>query len=121
MPEKLLTLKELSEYLQVSEEKINALVSEKVIFAHKIGGEVLRFRKDQIDAIRAEIYSRISKADKITFSEARKKVKEKLEAANEGEGSDTLRDRIADFFYFNDFYIVSGLLVIILLFIIFRG
>jgi excisionase family DNA binding protein len=121
MPEKLLTIKELSEYLQVSEEKINVLVSEKVIFAYKIGGEILRFRKDQIDAIRAEIYSRISKADEGTVSEVRRKVKDRFEGADKGEGLDTLRDRIADFFYFNDFYIVSGLLIIILLIMIFRG
>jgi len=33
----------------------------------------------------------------------------------------TLQDKISDFFYFNDFYILSALLVIFMLLIIFRG
>jgi excisionase family DNA binding protein len=121
MPEKLMTLHELSQYLRVSEEKITALVDEKVISAYNIGGELLRFRKEQIDAIRSEIDSRINETDKITVSESRKKIKEKFETLKSKGETDTLRDKIADFVYFNDFYILSGVLVIVLLIVIFRG
>ncbi|MEA3489108.1 MAG: helix-turn-helix domain-containing protein [Candidatus Omnitrophota bacterium] len=121
MPEKLMTLQELSEWLQISEEKIIALVDKKVISAYRIGGELLRFRKEQIDAIRSEIDSRVTEADRIVVSEARKKVKERLKVAEGASDSGPLRDKVADFLYFNDFYILSGILVIILLVVIFRG
>ncbi len=120
MPEKLLTLQELSEYLGVKQEKITALVDEGVISAYRIGGELLRFRKDQIDATRTEIESRVTGADKIAVSEARKKVKERAQPLSDRSRS-TFRDRIADFFYFNDFYIVSAVLIIALLIVIVRG
>ena len=120
MPEKLLTLQELSEYLQISEEKIISLVDKRVISGYRIGGELLRFRKEQIDAIRSEIDSRTSEADKITISEARKKVKERHAGAGNTAGYADLRERVADFLYFNDFYILSGALIAILLVVIFR-
>ncbi|MFC1480479.1 helix-turn-helix domain-containing protein [Candidatus Omnitrophota bacterium] len=121
MPEKLLTLRELSEYLEVSEESITALVNEKVISAYRIGGELLRFRREQIDAIRAEIDSRTSESDRIVISEARKKVKERLEGADKTKQGVTFREKMADFLYFSDFYILSGILAVILLVIIFCG
>lgn len=121
MPEKLMTLQELSGYLGISEEKINALVDGKVISAYKIGGELLRFRKDQIDAIRSEIDSRVTESDRITSSEIRKKVKERFKALNTGNWDDAFADKVADFLYFNDFYILSGLLIVVLLVVIVFG
>lgn len=121
MPEKLLTLRELSEYLGISEEKITDLVDKKVIFAYRIGGELLRFRKEQIEAIRSEIDSRVNEADRISGGEAPKKGKEKLETLGAGKADSTFRDKIADFFYFSDFYILSGVLIISLLAIILCG
>lgn len=119
MPEKLLTLRELSSYLGISEEKITLLVEEGVISAYKIGGEFLRFRREQIEAIYSEINSRINDSDRIPVSEARAKVQERhkmiLDRSRSPNG-----DRFADFLYFHDFYIISGLLIIALLFVIFK-
>ena len=121
MPEKLLTLQELSEHLQISEEKIITLVNKRVISAYRIGGELLRFRKEQIEAIRAEIDARTSEADRITISEARKKMKERMGGGGDSPGYSGFRDRLADFLYFNDFYILSGAIIAGLLVVIFRG
>ncbi|MFC1548430.1 helix-turn-helix domain-containing protein [Candidatus Omnitrophota bacterium] len=121
MPEKMLTLQELAEYLQVSEDKIIALVDEGVIVAYKLGGELLRFRREQIDAIRSEINSRARENEKAEISDARKQARERLKVLNESEKSDTVQNRISDFFYFNDFYILSGILIVILLVVIFKG
>jgi excisionase family DNA binding protein len=121
MPEKMLTLRELSDHLGVGEDKVIALVDEGVIIAYRIGGELLRFRKDQIDAIRSEIETRLKEAGKQEVSESRKKARERLKALSEGEIVDTPQDRIADFLYFNDFYILSGALIIILVLVIFLG
>ena len=120
MPEKLLTLQELSEYLGVTEEKITELVDKKVIVAYRLGGELLRFRKDQIDAIRSELDSRFSDADRVSAPEAHKRFKERLEVMDAKGSRGSFIDTIADFFYFSDFYIVSAILIVILLIVIIR-
>ena len=55
MPEKLLTIREVAEHLKVSEEEVKRLVDIGEIPAYRIGGSFLRFRKEQLDAIRSEI------------------------------------------------------------------
>ncbi len=119
MPEKLLTLRELSEYLGVTEEKINELVRAGVISAYRLGGELLRFRKDQIDAIRSEIDARVTETDRVDTSEMRTSFKERLQALR-SESNSSFKERMNDFFYFNDFYIVSTVLIAVLLIAIFR-
>ena len=104
MPSKLLTLKELSEYLNITEEKIIKLVEQKVIFAYKIGGELLRFRKEQIDAIRSEIDSRTTEKDKLISGSAHA-TRISLGAHSKKMEEDSVSDKWSDFLYFNDFYI----------------
>ena len=116
-----MTSEELSEYLQISEEKIIDLVEKRVIFAYSIGGELLRFRKEQIDAIRSEIDSRLGEEGKAGVEKRAQKVREKLKVYDARGNNSTFRDQVADLVYFNDFYIISGILAIILLIIIFRG
>ena len=103
----------------ITEEKITDLVTQGVITAYKLGGELLRFRRDQIDAIRSEIDARVTDADKFDVSEARLRVKERLRTLK-GGNSTTLKERMEDFLYFNDFYIVSAVVAGILLVVIFR-
>ncbi|MDP8298926.1 MAG: helix-turn-helix domain-containing protein [Candidatus Tantalella remota] len=121
MPEKLLTVAELAEYLGVKEEKIHEFVDNKAISAYRIGGELLRFRKEQIDAMRAELDSRITDEDRVVVSEARKMVKERHQGAGTSAPANSFSDKIADFLHFNDFYIVSAVLIVILVVVIFRG
>lgn len=121
MSEKLMTLRELSEYLNVGEDRIVSLVEEKFIPAYKIGGELLRFRKEQIDAMRKEIDSRTKnmsrkKGDKI--SGAAGKTAAGRESARSGN---SFIDSLRDFFYFNDFYILSTVLIAALLVVILKG
>ncbi|MCK4852531.1 MAG: excisionase family DNA-binding protein [Candidatus Omnitrophica bacterium] len=118
MPTKLLTLQELSSYLGISEERIVSLVDEGVLSAYRLGGEFLRFRKEQVDAVHSEIKSRIKDTDRVSVSEARAKVQERHRMVFDQRG-DSIRDRVADFFYFYDFYIISALLIGALLVIIF--
>jgi len=118
MPEKLLTLQELSSYLGISEDKIISLVEEGAISAYKIGGEFLRFRKDQIEAIHSEIDARVTDKDRISVSEAREKVKERHRMVL-GRSSNPASDQASDFFYFYDFYIISSVIIVALLVVIF--
>ncbi|MBD3296875.1 MAG: helix-turn-helix domain-containing protein [Candidatus Omnitrophica bacterium] len=121
MSEKLMTVRELSDYLGISEEKIVALVEKRVLSAYKIGGELLRFRKEQIDAIRPEIESRVKNGLTTGSAPDADTTGREHHVPHVPVEEDDIRSRIADFFYFNDFYIVSAVLVVILLFIIFRG
>ncbi len=120
MPEKLMTLRELSEYLRVPEDRLTRLVEDRVIPAYRIGGELLRFRKEQIDAMRREIDARVDDSPR-----------QKIPAAAQSPGKKSGRpviergnnffESVSDFFYFNDFYILSAAIAGILLAVIFMG
>jgi excisionase family DNA binding protein len=121
MSEKLMTLRELCEYLKAPEERVISLVEEKSLPAYKIGGELLRFRKEQIDAMRSEIDARIKEADdKVPGAGISDPVKRPRISGKAGAGN-TFSESLQDFLYFNDFYILSAALIIVLLIIIFRG
>jgi len=121
MSEKLMTLRELAEYLGLSEEKVTSLVDNKVITAYKLGGELLRFRKEQIDATREEIDARVAPDDVVDPSPKVSSREKRLKVHRVPSGDATVGGNFADFLYFYDFYIVAALLALMLLVIIFRG
>src|SRR3989338_4818418 len=135
MPEKLLTIREVADYLRISEEEVKRLVDVGEIPAYKIGGTFLRFRKEQIDAVKAEdsalekethlarpatppaIEPKEKAAHPYTELERDIKHKEPITRAYDY----TPVEKMKDFFYFNDFYVVSFVIIAVLLFLIFRG
>jgi len=125
MPEKLLDLHELSAYLRISEENIRTLVTDGVIPAYKIGGSFLRFRKEQIDAIKNEILEKAVQMQAEISSPVKTEVDTKSAVGYEKidpalSSGETLIDKIQDFFYFSDFYIISALLIALMLLFILR-
>lgn len=100
--EKLLTVREVASYLGISEKEVMELAEIGSIPAYKVGGVYLRFKKEQIQNFR-----KISSASLPATTVTREKY--------------SLAERLSDFFYFNDFYILAGTLIMLLLFIIFRG
>ncbi len=115
MPEKLLNLKELSAYLDIQEEDLKRLVDEHIIPAYEIGGSFLRFRKEQIDAIKDEILSRtpyITPTYRVKLDMAKKQARI--------ESTETIGDRILDFIYFSDFYLFSALLIAFMIYVIIK-
>ena len=131
MGEKLLTIGEVAAYLKIPEEEVKRLVDIGEIPAYRIGGSFLRFRKEQIDAIRTEIF------------DVEKEEPERVKPHLDGRGRPThpytdlersikrnepqVRqydyspgEKMRDFFYFNDFYILSFVVIAVLLYIIFR-
>jgi excisionase family DNA binding protein len=121
MAGKLMTLKELSDYLNVREQDIIELIDLNVIIAYKIGGELLRFRKEQIDATRSEIDARLSELSGKSPGSAETTLKERIRAIDGEKITSSFTDRIKDFFYFNDFYLISVCLIILLLMFIIKG
>jgi excisionase family DNA binding protein len=95
--EKLLTVREVSHILNLSEKNVLDLAEDGTIPAYKVGGTYLRFKRAQVEEYRKIIHSQSKAHTKISFN-----------------------DRVWDFFYYNDFYILSLALVILMLFIIFK-
>lgn len=131
MPEKLLTIKEVAEYLKISEEEIKRLADMGVIPAYKIGDTFLRFRKEQIDAVKPEIFSidtegperakpTLDSRGRLThpYSDLEQDIKRKAPIVSQYDY--TIAERIRDFFYFNDFYILCCIIIVTLIYFIFR-
>ena len=97
MKEKLLTIRETAQYLDITEGQVIDLSERSIIPAYKVGGVYLRFRKDQLDAIKYKLKPAIKK--------------EVTEYSSQ--------DKASDFFYYNDFYILSLLVISILIYLIF--
>lgn len=99
--EKLLTVREASIVLGVSEKEVMDLAESGRLPAYKVGGVYLRFKREQI--------LEFKKANHIPLQKS---------AVPKQYGAS---DKISDFFYFNDFYILAVLLIVLLLAVIFRG
>lgn len=132
MPEHLLNIKEVALYLGVSEDEVKRLVDIGEIPAYKIGDSFLRFRREQIDAVKQEI-SDVEKRDpnrvevKLDakgepthpYTQLEKEIRTKTPAAAQYDYSITEKAR--DFIYYNDFYILSAVIIIVLLIVILRS
>ena len=114
MPEKLITVEEAAALLGIPRTKIQEFVASGELPAYKIGGKFIRFRKEQVEAIRQEILARASSAIPKTAP------REEIKPLPEADYSESYRDKVLDFFYFNDFYIACAGVTILILFFIFR-
>lgn len=96
--EKLLTVRETSQLLDISEREAIDLAQNGDIPAYKVGGQYLRFKRGQVE----------------TFKKQRKRIS----GAHSRNMKYTFGGRIRDFFYFNDFYILSAFIIIWMLIVI---
>ncbi len=131
MSEKLLSIKEVADHLKVSEEEVKRLVDIGEIPAYKIGGTFLRFRREQIAAIKNEIEEVeemnpghagpvLDNLGKPThhLTDLEVEIKAKEPAARQYDY--TLVEKVRDFVYFYDFYLLSFIVIGVLLFLIFK-
>ena len=132
MPEHLLNIKEVADYLGVSEEEVKRLVDIGELPAYKIGDSFLRFRKEQVDAVKSEVGD-VEKQDPARveikldskgqpthpYTQLEKEIKRKEPVV--GQYDYTAAEKMRDFFYYNDFYILSAVVVAALLLIILRS
>lgn len=98
MSSKLLTIRDAASYLNVTEKEVIELAEDGSIPAYKVGGVFLRFKKEQLDLIKHKI-----------------KPNQSLISI---EG--TLFERVKDFIYHNDFYLLSLIIIFFLLYFIIR-
>ena len=97
MSSQFITVRETAQLLNISEKKVMDLVGSKELRAYKIADQFLRLKKSEVLAIRNTGHVA---AENITLSY-------------------TPLERIQDFFYFNDFYIISLFIILTLLYVIF--
>ncbi len=98
MREKLLSTREVSHVLGISEKQIIELANSRLIPHFKVAGEFLRFRREDVIKIKPAI---------------RKKY-------NVPEKKHRWVEALREFFYFNDFYIVTTAIIISLLWVILK-
>ena len=98
MKEKLLTTREASYVLGISEKDIIDLSDTNLIPHFKLGGEFLRFKKDDVLKIKPAIKKRY----------------------NLPERKSRHIERVREFIYFNDFYLISAAIIIGLLWVIIK-
>ena len=99
--EKMLTVRDVSIVLGVSEKDVLDLTEKGTIPGYKVGGVYLRFKKEQVDQY--------------------KKNQGLLKPQELKEKAEGLGSRVGDFFYFNDFYIFALILAAILGYLVYRG
>ena len=92
-PEKLLTLEETARRLGILADQVEDLILAGKLPSFRLAGNLLRFRFQDVEVLRLERDHRRSRRP-------------------------SLFDRIRDFFYFNDFYLVAFLIFLTLLAII---
>ncbi len=94
----MLTVEEVKNFLGVEQADIEKFLKTGKLHAYKIGGTYLRFRKEEVLTLRSELFPKKKGGAKVSFF-----------------------SRIADFWRFNNFYIISLLIVIGLAFLALRS
>ncbi len=94
-----ISVRETSQIMGISEKKVMDLIEEKKLHAYRIADKFLRLKRSEV----------------MTLRNSGHVVREDHQFAY------TSSEKVKDFFYFNDFYLVAGLVVLQLLYVIFYG
>ena len=97
----MLTVRDVSIMLGVSEKDVLDLAETGAIPGYKVGGVYLRFKKEQVEQYKknqGHLHPKAAKAEPVGA-----------------------KSRIQDFFYFNDFFIFAVIFIILLGYLLFRG
>jgi excisionase family DNA binding protein len=100
--EKLWTTSEVAQFLGITEHDVTHLVKRGQLTAYKLGGRFLRFRPEQVNEIKNSI--KLEPATALAAPATR----------------DNVVEKIRDFVYFYDFYLVSALLLVVFVLYIFK-
>ena len=103
-----LSPREAAEFLEISEEELRALVQKHQVPTHQVAGAFLRLKKREVEELKIKwrIERELFPKPQKFFAHQRA-----VERAN-------FFDKIQDFWYFNDFYILCSFLIMLLLYLI---
>lgn len=106
--ERYLDVHEAAELLDVGEEELWDLVHKHQVLTHNIAGAFLRFKKEDIEELKIKW-----RIERELFP------KKQASFVHESTvGKVTLFDKLRDFWYFNDFYVLCSILIVTLLYFI---
>ena len=94
--EKLWTIVEVARCLNITEDDVKQLVRQGQLTGYKLGGQFLRFRPEQVEALKGHVTARPS----VSVAPA--------------PAALSWAARLHDGFYFYDFYLISGGLLVVL-------
>ncbi len=95
--EKLWTTAEVARCLGIGDVDVEQLVREGKLTGYKLGGQFLRFRPDQVEALKSSMRFRQTSEAKIA------------------PARDSWLQQTMDFLYFYDFYVISASLLAVLI------
>lgn len=108
LKEEYLSLADAAAFLEISEEELRQLIQKHEIPTHNIAGAFTRLRRKEIEAIKNKW-----RIERELFPKP-----EKYFAHHKTVEKYTIWARLADFWYFNDFYIICSIAIMILLYFI---
>ncbi len=108
LKEEYFTVREAAELLEIGEEELWKLAHEHSIPTHNVAGVFLRFKKKDIEELKNKW-----RIDRDLFAE-----KEHFSPIKRIFQRATIAEKVGDFWYFNDFYIVCSILIGLLVYFI---
>ncbi|MBI3322920.1 MAG: helix-turn-helix domain-containing protein [Candidatus Omnitrophica bacterium] len=106
-PEKLLTLEEAARRLGIGPDAVEQMIRQGRLASFRLGGDLLRVRLGDVERLRAPSTAGRAPSSRSVGVSSRPR-----------GGLGRLWDRVLDFFYFNDFYLVALLILLTLLAVI---
>ena len=91
----MLTLEEVKNFLDVTQEDLEKYLKNGKLRAYKIGGTYIRFRKEEVLTLRSELLPKRTKA-----------------------AAPSMGSRLSDFWQFNNFYIISLLIALVVIWVV---
>ena len=123
--EKLWTTTEAAQYLGLTESELGQLVQEGKLTGYKLGGKFLRFRPDQVKALKPTLSARRTASAHAEGMVPRPGLSDTGRARHQfspAVAGENWQARLRDFVYFYDLYLVSGgLLAGLVLYLIASG
>lgn len=110
--DRLLTPQEAADYLGIDIKKFESLVKENKIPHYKIAGKFIRFSEQELSKFKAKLLRGKLERTEATEREGPTGSKPSIDKLD-------YKTRIVEFLKFNDFYILSSIIIIILLYYIF--
>lgn len=108
LTEDYMSVKDAAAMLEIGEEELRSLVKRHQIPTHNVAGVFLRLKRKEVEELKIKW-----RIERELFPKPQKAFAHKSAVARAG-----FFTRIADFWYFNDFYILCSVLIVLLLYVI---
>jgi hypothetical protein len=108
LTEDYLSMKDACTMLEITEEELRALIKKHQVPTHNVAGVFLRLKRKEVEELKIKW-----RIERELFPKPAKVFPHKPVVAKAG-----LFSRLADFWYFNDFYILCSILIVLLLYVI---